>query len=689
MAVGIECPVCEAVFLVKQASSKVGIRCPECDRKYRFSKKILAAKQPTSAKTGAEKRANRTTPVKAKAKKHSAAVAKTANADQAASGSDITLDQKSSGAVPSHLSGKIEIEDNALSKVWEIQSRKMKKTRRQTFNTMIATIVLSVVAIILGLVLYRQLSLPPTDQSASNAGSPTHQRVIDPSLLDPSLSTPQWNASTFDQPIGFDRESGESEEDESSVEIPRVLADELPEREFEYLRNGELRSVWQRFRPRLISLDVRTDLGVIQSVGTIVDSRGWALTSNQYVSKWPDVAVTASAPNIDAYYAHVDAQKQVEDSDASSTLLTDISKGVASAQPKRDHALVAVHSRFVIALDEFEYASSRKIVSGMYLVQVAPPSPTNPYGYEEVKVHGRQEFEELETEARDKANALGLDDPSASWVVTAKKASPPVGTPVFTRMGELVATHVFSTKQYAYFLMTDQVPKLITQAAVTGGERGTLKLVDAATELLSEDHLMARPSQLMNRAGVACEAFDWVPQDAEQYLQLQKFSRRFSTVAEFIRDRQDDTSESVSLSILSDQVKRWQQSFSRGIQDSSKINSKKIDQLNVFAVEKLMARSPNTANTYIPFVAEVYKVGRDANNQDSILMTIGEDQAIIKVPFSPNSGRMLPGSQWLCFYKRPRRLNRSRSKLRSDQLVPLFADGNILLVLGPIPKTSR
>ena len=256
-------------------------------------------------------------------------------------------------------------------------------------------------------------------------------------------------------------------------------------------------------------------------------------------------------------------------------------------------------------------------------------------------------------------------------------------------MGELVATHVFSTKQYAYFLMTDQVPKLITQAAVTGGERGTLKLVDAATELLSEDHLMARPSQLMNRAGVACEAFDWVPQDAEQYLQLQKFSRRFSTVAEFIRDRQDDTSESVSLSILSDQVKRWQQSFSRGIQDSSKINSKKIDQLNVFAVEKLMARSPNTANTYIPFVAEVYKVGRDANDQDSILMTIGEDQAIIKVPFSPNSGRMLPGSQWLCFYKRPRRLNRSRSKLRSDQLVPLFADGNILLVLGPIPKTSR
>ena len=569
-----------------------------------------------------------------------------------------------------------------------IQAQKNARDRRQTFRAIITIVILSLTTAVLGTILYRQIYSPPTAQAANKTDSSTENASIHSDLFDPSL-LPQQLAGIEDEPlVEFDdtEEDDEPDEYEKPVELPRVLAGELPKREFEYFENEELRSVWKRVRPRLVSLDVRTDLGVVPSVGIIVDSRGWALTSNQLVGKWPDVSATASARDIDAYYDYVDAQKQTDDTSTSSTLLTDVSKGIAGAQANRDQALIALNTRFVVALDKFEYASRNIIVPGMYLAQVAPPSPTNPYGTEEVKVHLRQEFEELETEARDKAKTLGIDDPSASWLVTTKKGSPAIGTPVVTRAGKLAATYVFSTKQFAYFLMADQTKQLIAQAGASGAENGKLKLVNAGIELLSEDHTMARPSQFMNLAGIACEGFKWIPEDVKQYQQLQKFSRHFGLVTEFIRDHQDDPSESVSLSILSDQVKRWEQSLKPSIRDSNKVNPEKIKQLNVMALKKLMARKPSNANTYIPFVAEVYLTGRDVNNQDSISLVIGEDQAIVKVSYANQRRPIRPGSQLLCFYKRPRWTDRVQVKLPSGQTVPLFANGNISKMIGPIIK---
>ena len=712
MAVGIECPVCEAVFQVKQVGRKVGIRCPKCDRKYRFSKEILATPQPADKTTAAKvsskgsedspasekvKTKKRSAGVKTSAKKKSAGQSKTPPAEstpgsrrsaKATSKSDVALNQLSSKVAQKHLSGEIDSEQSAPSKMSLIQERKNARDRRQTFRAIITIVILSLTTAILGTILYRQIYSPPTAQAANKTDSSTENASIHSDLFDPSL-LPQQLAGIEDEPlVEFDdtEEDDEPDEYEKPIELPRVLADELPKREFEYFENEELRSVWKRVRPRLVSLDVRTDLGVVPSVGIIVDSRGWALTSNQLVSKWPDVSATASARDIDAYYDYADAQKQIDDNSTSSTLLTDVSKGIASAQANRDQALIALNTRFVVALDKFEYASRNIIVPGMYLAQVAPPSPTNPYGTEEVKVHLRQEFEELETEARDKAKTLGIDDPSASWLVTTKKGSPAIGTPVVTRSGKLAATYVFSTKQFAYFLMADQTKQLIAQAGASGAENGKLKLVNAGIELLSEDHTMARPSQFMNLAGIACEGFKWIPEDVKQYQQLQKFSRHFGLVTEFIRDHQDDPSESVSLSILSDQVKRWEQSLKPSIRDSNKVNPEKIKQLNMMALKKLMARKPSNANTYIPFVAEVYSTGRDVNNQDSILLAIGEDQAIVKVSYANQRRPIRPGSQWLCFYKRPRWTDRVQVKLPSGQTVPLFANGNISNRIGPIIK---
>ena len=709
MSVGIECPVCEAVFRVKQVSSKTGIRCPKCDRKFRYSKEFLATSEtsneasdltdakstklktekhttskPTATDSAPHDKQNRqqkskpvapaTTPPKPTQDNHQSAAA--------ASQSKVATDQHSTEALPSQSSEKIDVEPNTSSKMTLIQARKRQKTRQQTSRAITSIVILSIAIAILGYFLYQQLNYtPPVEQTVSNIDPASKKERIDFSQLDPDFSEPQWKDSGRGPLENNTANSDEPDEDDQLIELPRVSVDDLPEREFEYLQRKEIRTVWQRIRPRLISLEVRTDLGTSPSVGTIVDSRGWALTSNQLVSKWPDVMATASARDIDDYYVHIDAKKEGTES----SLLADLSKGIASVHPTRDQTLIELNSRFVVALDTLEFARRLDIVSGMYLVQAAPPSPTNPYGCEEVNVHGRQEFEELETEARDKAKALGIDDPSATWVVTSKKALPVIGTPVLTRTGKLVATYAFSTKQFAYFIMVDQTKALITKAAASSADGGKLKVVDATVDLLSPDHSMASPSQLMNRAGIACESFGWIPADEDQYLQLQKFSRRFSKVNNFVQDHQDDESESVTLGILSDHIKRWQRSLSASIRNVKKVSPQKINQLNAIAVDKLSARRPNTANTFIPFVSEVYSAGFDiTENRDSVLMTINEDQAIIKVEYSPEAVPMPPGSQFLCFYKRPLTFSQKHLTLNSGAIVPTYTDGRILTVLGPI-----
>ena len=743
MSVGIECPVCEANFLVKQVSPKTGIRCPECKRKFRYSEEVLAknksaemTKQPadeTTAETKAKPKSSLTESesVAALSTLASQAVAeqpdrcdkkskwKTSAAEtprlqtpkpvhdsdpqQAASASGIALDQFSADANPSQLPGtsklgtdksKGEPEDPAAIQarsIATIQARKNAKARRQTNYATAAIALLSIATAILGFVLYRQLNLPADQLTTGQASAAETLRPNDINPASAPVQSDRLSDSSNDWPSTFANPESLPDEDEQTDEPPRVLADDLPKRKFEYFQKSELQKIWKRVRPRLISLNVRTDLGIMPSVGTIVDSRGWALTSNQLVSKWPDVSATASARNIDGYWADVDARKETDDktndSSAGQTLLNDVSKGIASAQPKRDQALLSLNTRFVVALDKFEFAARKRIVAGIYLAQVAPPSPTNPYGFEEVKVLERQDFDDLESEALEKAKALGIDDPLTTWIVTTKKANPVVGTPIFTRTNQMAGTYAFSTERHAYFVSSDRTPNLIAQAAQFPTEPGKLRQVDQARELLSPSHEMSRPSELLNKSGVACEAFGWIPADEDQYKQLQKFSRRFSTIVQFVRANRDDESDSVSLSILSDQIKRWQRSLSQSISDSYTLAPEKIFQLNAIAADKLAARRPKTnGDTYIPFVAELYSSGIDERtNQDMILMTVVADRAVIKVPVS-GQARMKPGSLWLCFYRRPALLNRSMVKLNSGQTLPLYEDGNLLTVLGPIKK---
>ena len=207
MSVGIECPVCEAVFLVKEVGEKTGIRCPECKRKFRYSVEFLTSKKP------ATEAISKTKASRSKASKHPAMVSLESDpvadnthaavseastkkqrhpqksskwkteaidaprlqtvkpapksapqlaASDSVSDSSIALDQLAADTKPSQLSGKFElgISESKSDYLATIHARKKEKSRRQTIYATATVAILSIVTAVLGMVLYRQLNMP-------------------------------------------------------------------------------------------------------------------------------------------------------------------------------------------------------------------------------------------------------------------------------------------------------------------------------------------------------------------------------------------------------------------------------------------------------------------------------------------------------------------------------------------------
>jgi hypothetical protein len=697
MAVGIECPICEAEFLVKRVGPKLAIRCPDCQRKFLYCEDVLVdpASSPnssgdpsTSPKATSELNPLPKTPAADFAAPSEAPPKLATPAPPKMTAATPAVDSQSPRQVKTDLNDGPSTAGKQSSVVSEIREAYNQRSQRQKLVSIVGGAAGLVAICVLSVVLYRQLNAKDTKQAASPAPpNATTQSKATTQSDSSKLNAGQGNQVSA-QPDSMLRSDEPNQTQPSSTTVQgddqpdspeeQIAAADLPEREFDYFSKRELELIWERVRPRLLSLSVRTDQGNLPAVGTIIDSRGWALTSYQLAGKWPEVAVTSSATNLDAYNEHVNALSG--QNPKGQKLLTDQSKGLAGQAPKLDLALLAVNLRFVVALDKFEILPRTKIVAGLFLAQAGPPSFENPYGVEEIEVLAKQSYDELESLARNKADELGLTDPTIDWVVTNKKARPVPGTPALDRSGGLAARYVFSTRYYAYFLPADDALSAVQLASNSGNGKPTQPNAPD-TQLLPIDHSMARPNELMNRSGSACEQFGWLPTDNDEYLELQKFSRRISTVQKFIRDNQNKESESIVLSILSNHITRWQKSLSRSLGNSKIFTDQSIDQLNQFALKQLNRRKLTTGSSYIPFFAEVYSAGIDENNLDSILLQLGDQDAFIRVPFDGRN-TLRPGSRWLCFFKRDTRLVKRKLKLNSGESAPLFT-GKLSLVLGP------
>lgn len=414
----------------------------------------------------------------------------------------------------------------------------------------------------------------------------------------------------------------------------RVRLDDLPPQKFSYLKKKRVEECWERVQPHLVSLKVFDGRGTHAVSATLIDSRGWIVTSYSAVAGATKIEVTASAKSIDDL--------------PDPSLLTDRVRGVIAMDPKNDIAILSINRRFVVSFAEMKINETQRLVAGQYLVQSAPPSPLNPYSRSESKIIARSTYDELDPAGQARAKQENLTDPDVNWLVAQYQSIPCPGTALVLIDGSLAAINAFTTDQKTYYVMVDHLKGLIQSADVVVRPLSVLAGKDGNARLtaVEDDHPMREVSVRLNQLGTVCEAFGWSPQTKMEYSQFQDFADYTSRALRFSLDNRDNPREKDQVKKIEDQVKHWEKSLARQLGKINFDDPQSLARLNEFAETEI-----SRPNRYVPFFGKVLLSGIEL--PDHVLLEFDNLPVVVNIPFSPDGEPMLPDSRWLFFVKTP------------------------------------
>ncbi len=456
--------------------------------------------------------------------------------------------------------------------------------------------------------------------------------------------------------------------------VRKLRLKDLAPQKFAYLKKAQVEDAWTTIQPQLVNLKVYDARGSHMAVGTIVDTRGWVLTSYSAVVGASKIEVIQSARSID---------------ELTDDMLMDQVRGVIAIDQANDFILLSINRRFVISFSEVEYANSSKVVESAYFVQSAPPTFTNPYAKHEARISVRGELDDLDQNAQNKAikSKLGeptgllgkkdgpaTDDDPLTWLVASSPKQPLPGTPLVTVRGRMAAMNVFSDSRSGQYVLVDEVPDLIASAdgkiqplSVLGGTTSEAVLVAVA-----DDHALREQSVGINRTGEACKVFNWIPETEEQYKTFQQFAVYFYELKEYSRENADSDDQNDQAIVK--QVTAWENSlterFVEIIQGSNDEERKKLQNLN----QEFAKPAIQKGGQVVVLFGQVDPVGIRG---DRIILNLYGDDTSVSVPLGERDFPMRPETEWLAFVKAPATPKQVVFKV-NDLAIPSFTTFELL-----------
>lgn len=653
MDVYIECPVCEERFYAPDGPSTTRIVCPSCSRKFELTSIVKIQSPPEKAE------------LRPASPALSSRLARQATFEKPGAASSQSPDELSElPALESSDDNAIPFSKPKLPGTTEIRNRYQRRNKRKLIVTLVTGGILAAVIGVLSGLLVMQLqkqSLAKNDPDNSEA------KTGDPGADTPSSNQPPERDAENGESTRANRNNRRSAPANNDAAISKtdqpIRLTELPPQELEFLSRKNIEQCWEIVQPHLVSLRVTDSRGTHNATGTIVDSRGWILTSYSAVVGASQIEVTSSAKSID----------ELPDEN----LLSDLVRGVVAADPDHDLVLLSINRRFVISFADIEVAASNKIVEGEYLVQCAPPSKDNPYARTEAKILIRDNLAALDPEGQSLARAKNLGSPDLTWLVATNDTSPLPGTPLVRPDGTVAAINVFAGKGSGYFLPVDNVNTLLATAsdeieslAVLGGST----LDEGPVVSIGMTHPMRDVSERLNQLGDSCRQFGWIAQTDAQYTDLQNFAEQVTLALTYVMENADSGEEEVEQ--IATLVKQYENTLTKRMAAMNSDDLLNLRKMNKFAKEELKKPS-----RYVPFYGKVYLGGIDL--VDKLILRFDVDQTFVNIPFEPSDDDpMLPDSQWLFFIKTPAAVRTVNFSVAGEQSIPTFS-ADLQFAIGP------
>ncbi len=414
---------------------------------------------------------------------------------------------------------------------------------------------------------------------------------------------------------------------------PWVVPDVIPKQVFNHWTQNQVRDCWDAAHPHLVSLTVHDGVGSHEAVGTIIDSRGWILTSFSAINGASKIEVRSSVGSV----------KQLADAE----LLTDLVRGYVEVDKENDLAILSINRRFVIAFTFLELAHRNRVVEQQYLVQCAPPGENNLHGATEAQVAFRGMINRLDKPSRLQIAKRKISNEQLIWLKVRNPTYPLPGTPLFNADKKLVAINSFHLNKpgnLSLFVPVDRLVELIKSSdakvkPLNQLETGLGEVVSVATTNPFREKVVE-----LNQLATFCSEFDWIPESPEQYETFQKFAERYMEISQESR-RLTGTTIAEEKRLIA--VHKQLASVLRKRFSSLKLeDEKRLGQMNLNFADSELAR----LNRFVPFYGQVDGA---AFGSQGIKVLVSKTGQKINVPYSneKNGNAPRPDSRWLFFVR--------------------------------------
>lgn len=228
------------------------------------------------------------------------------------------------------------------------------------------------------------------------------------------------------------RTDGKSDEvEEPPVNAPPDKPPRYPV--YRYFNKSQIDDFWDNNHRHFVRLRVTRPDSSRYVPATIVDVRGWVVTSLSAVRNAQEIEVQNAAAKIHEFNGvRLDS--------------TDLIRGVIATDPAHDLVLLSINRALVTSLTDVKIGKTDSMVGGKYLVQCACPGGKNWVWPKETQLARQKPVEEMNFDMKSQIEELKLDE-STKYLMHTGYVDTSIGAALFSIEGELVAINTSVTDE--------------------------------------------------------------------------------------------------------------------------------------------------------------------------------------------------------------------------------------------------
>ena len=219
---------------------------------------------------------------------------------------------------------------------------------------------------------------------------------------------------------------------------------------FAYLSSSVAKDQAAHLKPYIMLLEIESPSGTTYATGTIVDSRGYLLTSLPAVAGATKIKVSS-------------ARSRWQIKQQTAPPMSDTVRNVVAVSNSEQWALLEVNRRFVLNAADIQIPHTDRIVLSQPLLRVVAPRSSADYAVSEMRVGSRLMSSALAGEQKELLNISqsAEDSKNANWIIGPHSEYDQLGAALVSTNGELVGMLVSFDNEHAYYISTSDMGNLL------------------------------------------------------------------------------------------------------------------------------------------------------------------------------------------------------------------------------------